>query len=59
MEYKIVELPKAEWKDVPIPMVYTTDEYFDLEFTESSNAFEVKMVKKKILTSNQNVRWST
>lgn len=48
MEYKIVELPKAEWKDVPIPMVYTTDEYFDLEFTESSNAFEVKMVKKKM-----------
>ena len=47
MEYKIVPLPKEQWKGVPIPMRYTTEEYFDLEVSENADAFEAKMVKKK------------
>lgn len=47
MGYKIVPLPKEQWKGVPIPMVYTTEEYFDLEVSENADAFEAKMVKKK------------
>ncbi|MBQ6095386.1 MAG: GNAT family N-acetyltransferase [Lachnospiraceae bacterium] len=50
MEYKIVPLPKEQWKGVPIPMVYTTEEYFDLEVSENADAFEAKMVKKKFET---------
>ena len=47
MGYKIVPLPKEQWKGVPIPMRYTTEEYFDLEVSENADAFEAKMVKKK------------
>ena len=50
MGYKIVPLPKEQWKGVPIPMVYTTEEYFDLEVSENADAFEAKMVKKKFET---------
>ena len=49
MEHKIVPLPKEQWKGVPIMMKYTTEEYFDLEISESADAFETKMVKKKLL----------
>ena len=47
MEYKIVPLPKEQWKGVPIPMRYTTEEYYDLEVSENADAFEAKMIKKK------------
>ena len=47
MEYKIVPLPKEQWKGVPILMRYTTEEYYDLEVSENADAFEAKMVKKK------------
>ncbi len=50
-EYKIIPLPKEEWKGTPIMMRYTTEEYFDLEKTEGPNSFSVKMVKKKFDTS--------
>ena len=47
MNHTIVPLPKAEWKGTPIPLKYTTEEYFDVEITESPNAFEAKLIKKK------------
>lgn len=46
MEYHIVPLPKAEWKGTPLPMGYTTGEYFDLEMAETPDAFRVALVKK-------------
>ena len=49
-EYKIIPLPKSEWKGTPIMMRYTTEEYFDLEKTYSTDSFSVKMVKKKFDT---------
>ena len=50
MEYNIQYLPKEEWKGTPLPMKYTTDEYFDLEIQESTYSFQVQMVKKKFDT---------
>ena len=47
MEYKIIPLPKEEWKGVPIMLKYTTEEYYDLETSTTSDGFQVKMVKKK------------
>ena len=29
-QYKIIHLPKEQWKNVPIPMRYTTEEYYDV-----------------------------
>lgn len=46
MDNRIVPLPRAEWKGTPIPMAYTTHEYFDLEMAESPDAFQVSLVKK-------------
>lgn len=47
MEYKIIPLPKEEWKGVPIMMRYTTEEYYDLETSGGKDGFQVQMVKKK------------
>ncbi|MCR5531042.1 MAG: GNAT family N-acetyltransferase [Lachnospiraceae bacterium] len=49
-EHTIVPLPKAEWKGTPIMMRYTTEEYFDVEISESPDAYEAKFVKKKFDT---------
>ena len=49
-EHTIVPLPKAEWKGTPIPLKYTTEEYFDVEISECPDAFEAKLVKKKFDT---------
>ena len=43
----IVPLPREEWKGTPIPMRYTTEEYYDLEITTKADAFSVQMVKKR------------
>ena len=47
MEYQIIPLPKTEWKDTPVLIQYTTDEYYDLETSSGIGFFEAKMVKKK------------
>ena len=46
MNYEIVALPKEKWKGTVIPIRYTTDAYFDLELTETVDAFQARMVKK-------------
>ena len=50
MKYKIIPLPKEEWKGVPILMKYTTEEYYDLETRTESDGFHVQMVKKRFET---------
>jgi len=47
MDYTIQYLPKEEWKGTPIPLKYTTEEYFDLEVVENADSFQVQMVKKQ------------
>ena len=44
--FQIVPLPKENWKGTAIPMRYTTSEYYDLELTETGDAFQARMVKK-------------
>ena len=47
MTYPIIPLPKEEWKGTPIPMRYTTEEYYDLETAAADDGFRVQMVKKR------------
>ena len=49
-EHNIVALPKEDWKGVPIPLRYTTEEYFDVEITETQDVYEAKLEKKKFET---------
>lgn len=46
-EYKIVHLPKEQWRNIPIPMRYTTEEYFDVKLKKVNNNFRVDLVKTK------------
>ena len=55
MDYNIQYLPKEEWKGTPLPMKYTTGEYFDLEIVENSDLFQVQMVKKKFDTPGTHI----
>ena len=44
--WEIIPLPKEEWQGTPIPMRYTTEEYYDLESVWEPGEFRVRMVKK-------------
>lgn len=46
-EYQIIHLPKEQWKNSPIPMRYTTEEYFDVRLKRVNNNFRVDLVKTK------------
>ena len=43
---EIVPLPKEQWKGTPIPLSYTTREYYDVDITEHDDGFRVDMVRK-------------
>ena len=47
-QYKIIHLPKEQWKNVPIPMRYTTEEYYDVQMEKNENRFQVGFLKKKL-----------
>lgn len=47
-QYEIIHLPKEQWKNVPIPMRYTTEEYFDVRIEKVDNSFRVDFVKTKL-----------
>lgn len=44
--HPIIPLPKAQWKGTPIPLTYTTCEYYDLEATTGPDGFRVQMLRK-------------
>lgn len=46
--YKIIHLPKEQWKNICIPMRYTTEEYFDVKIEKADNGFRVDFVKTKL-----------
>ena len=50
MEYPIIPLPKEEWKGTPIPIRYTTEEYYDLESTADGDGFRIEMRRKRFDT---------
>ena len=43
---EIVPLTEAEWKDCPVPMRYTTEEYYDLETEHTVDGWTVGLKKK-------------
>ncbi len=47
-EYKIVHLPKEQWKNARIPMRYTTEEYFDVKLERNGQGVSVHFVKTKL-----------
>jgi GNAT superfamily N-acetyltransferase len=47
-QYKIIHLPKEQWKNVPIPMRYTTEEYFDVKIEKVNNSFHVDFIRTKL-----------
>lgn len=47
MDYPIIPLPKDEWQGTPIPLRYTTEEYYDLETDFTPDGFRVTMLKKR------------
>ncbi len=47
-QYIIIHLPKEQWKNVPIPMRYTTNEYFDVKIEKDNNGFHVDFIKTKL-----------
>ncbi|MBQ9118614.1 MAG: GNAT family N-acetyltransferase [Lachnospiraceae bacterium] len=50
MSFKIVPLPKDQWAGTPIPMGYTTKEYYDVVITRQENGFTMTMEKKRFDT---------
>jgi len=50
MIYRIVSLPREEWKDFVIPIRYTTEEYYDIDVKPTAKGFCVNMEKKTFPT---------
>lgn len=47
-QYKIIHLPKEQWKNVPIPMRYTTEEYYDVKIEKKGTGFCIDCEKKRL-----------
>ncbi len=47
-QYKIIHLPKEQWKNVPIPMRYTTEQYYDVKIQRDSGCFHIDLRKEKL-----------
>lgn len=47
MEYKIVHLPREQWKGYVISIGYTTEEYVDVQVEKTEDGFVVEMKKKR------------
>ncbi len=46
-KYKIIPLPKEQWKNTKIPMRYTTHEYYDVKIAHVEKGYQIKMEKTK------------
>lgn len=47
-QYKIIHLPKEQWKNVPIPMRYTTEQYYDVKITKKEDGFCADFEKRAL-----------
>ncbi len=45
-QYDIIPLPKEQWKGTPIPLIYTTGEYYDVEITEAGGGCQIELTRK-------------
>lgn len=48
MQYKIVHLPKEQWKDQVLPIGYTAREYYDVAVNRNRDGFTVAIQKKEL-----------
>ena len=46
-EYSISELDKEKWKGFPIPLSYTSDQYYDISILRTEDGFDVPIRKKR------------
>lgn len=46
MDYKIIPLPKEQWKGTILPIGYTTCKYYDVSVVKSVNGFQISIEKK-------------
>ncbi len=44
-KYRIIHLPKAQWKDAILPIKYTTNQYYDVIVDKESDGFTVGIKK--------------
>lgn len=49
-QYKIVHLPREQWKNALIPMRYTTEEYYDVRIEKDGQGFQVIFSREKFST---------
>lgn len=47
-DYEIVYLPKEQWEGVPIPMRYTTEEYYAVEMETEADGYGVQIRKRRL-----------
>ena len=47
-QYKIIHLPKEQWKNVPIPMRYTTEEYYDVKIEKTGTGFGISCLYRNL-----------
>lgn len=47
MGFEIVHLPKEQWKGHPLPIGYTTEEYYEVDVKKNDNGFAMTMEKRK------------
>lgn len=47
MNYEIIHLPKEQWKGHPLPIGYTTEEYYDVTVDRSGDGFTIQIKKQK------------
>lgn len=46
-KYKIIHLPKEQWKNTVIPMSYTTHEYYDVKMEHVEKGYQINIEKTK------------
>lgn len=44
-DFNIIHLPKEEWEGVPIPMRYTTEEYYDVRIVREEDGYSTSLKK--------------
>ncbi len=50
MRFEIVPLPKEQWKGTPLPIAYTTEEYYDVVIERTEKGFVTTMERKRFET---------
>lgn len=47
-DYEIIPLPKEQWEGVPIPMRYTTEEFYAVDIERKAEGYSVEVTRQKL-----------